>query len=194
MYYLKFARRDKAVIEGQCWPIPNYIENYLTVRYGNWRTPVHVSRYSCYTSDLCIVPNGYDVVMEMSYKTYETGIAFGAFDVLHIGHLSLIRNASHLCDSLVIGLSSDERIEDLKGRQPLLPWQDRAKSVASIPGVTKVVKQDKYKLAVIQSVEPDVIFVGSDWTPETFEGEGLGPPVVYLPYTKNISTSIIFNG
>ena len=193
VYYLRFAKRDHASIGGQCWPIPNFIEDYLAARYGNWQVPVPHSQYSCYISDLCIVPNGLNTLMQMRNIPFKTGLAFGAFDVLHAGHLNLIRNASHLCDTLIIGLSTDERIIERKGHQPLLSWKDRARIVAAVPGVKKIVKQDKFKLAVIDYVKPDVIFVGSDWTPETFEGERHGTPVVYLPHTQNISTSLIVN-
>lgn len=49
------------------------------------------------------------------------------------------------------------------------------------------------KKKLIEDYQPDVIFVGDDWTPATFSGEGLGVPVVYLPHTDGISSTEIEN-
>lgn len=125
-------------------------------------------------------------------KPYKIGITFGAFDPLHYGHIRLIQRAKEQCDYLVVALSKPEYIQEYKGHPERVPYYDRLLALQSLKEVDMVVPQDDdtfSKHANIIVHNPSVIFVGDDWTPETFTGEGLGVPVVYLPHTEGMSST-----
>lgn len=129
----------------------------------------------------------------MPRKSYKKGLTFGAFDMFHIGHLKLIMQILPICDELIIFVSSDEYIKKHKGKNPVIPLQHRLRIVNAIRGVDDVGVQDlDYgKKEAIEEHKPDVLFVGDDWTPETYSGEGLGVPVEYLTHTEGISSTIL---
>ena len=64
--------------------------------------------------------------MSIARTTYGVGYASGVFDMFHVGHLNLLRRARHRCRHLVVGVASDEYVEILKGRQPVVPWSSTA--------------------------------------------------------------------
>jgi glycerol-3-phosphate cytidylyltransferase len=119
----------------------------------------------------------------------KTGITFGAFDPLHLGHIFLFQNAKKQCDHLIVVVSTDDYIKNVKKYTPKFTINQRIKALLSIKEIDRVLYQENEnsKKELIQALQPDVIFVGSDWTPETFKGEGLGVEVVYLPRTANVS-------
>lgn len=126
-----------------------------------------------------------------------TGITFGAFDPLHIGHINLIKNALKQCDVLIVCVSSDEYIRTVKKYEPKFSYEERIIAMSMIKGVSKIEMQGldylHSKKQLAKKNKADIIFVGSDWDKETFKGEGLGIPVVYLPRTKGVSGSELRN-
>lgn len=124
-------------------------------------------------------------------KKYNVGITFGAYELFHIGHLNLLKQASLLCDQLIVCVSDDEYIEKVKGHKAVISLEDRREILKSVRYVDIVdVQRLSYgKKELIEKYSVDVIFVGNDWTPETFSGEGLGVPVIYLDRTQGISST-----
>ena len=96
-----------------------------------------------------------------------------------------------------MGVSTDELIEHYKGMKPVIPYEERARIVASIKCVTKVVKQ--VKLTEIEQLireNIDIVTIGDDWKGKYLEGlewmkRQPGKEVVYFPYTPGISTTMI---
>ena len=126
-------------------------------------------------------------------KMYDTGLTFGAFDLFHKGHLNLLESIKYRCKKLIVCVSDDEYVEKHKGKKPVMSYVDRKKMVESIKYVDVVNIQSLGfgKLQAINTYRPDALFVGNDWNRKTYTGEGLGVPVIYLPYTKGISTTIL---
>ena len=131
-------------------------------------------------------------------KTKTTiGYTSGVFDLFHIGHLNLLRNAKGMCDRLVVGVTVDELVT-YKGKKSMIPFEDRAEIVRAVKYVDAVVPQeDMNKLKMCKKLKADVLFVGDDWydTPEwdkiEKELEDIGIEIVYFPYTKGISSTQI---
>lgn len=127
------------------------------------------------------------------------GYTSGVFDLFHIGHLNLLKNAKGLCDKLIVGVTTDD-LSLYKGKKPMIPFEDRLEIVRSIKFVDAVVPQDNMdKLAMCKKLKANVMFVGDDWynTPKWNEYEEQfnqnGIEIVYFPYTKGISSTIISN-
>ena len=125
------------------------------------------------------------------------GYTSGVYDLFHIGHLNLLRNAKGMCDKLIVGVTVDELVT-YKGKKAMIPFEDRAEIVRSIKYVDAVVPQyDMDKFVMCRKLKADVLFVGDDWydTPkwEKIEDElkGIGVRVIYFPYTKGISSTKI---
>ncbi|MGA1836410.1 adenylyltransferase/cytidyltransferase family protein [Herbiconiux sp. 11R-BC] len=127
-----------------------------------------------------------------------TGYTAGVFDMFHIGHLNLLTKARERCDSLIVGLTTDELCEHFKGKTPVVPFEERAAILRSLRVVDEVVPQvamDRY--AAWKARRFDVTFVGDDWQgSELWAGyertfAQVGVDVVYLPYTPHISSSIL---
>ena len=116
-------------------------------------------------------------------------MTFGGFDLLHLGHINLLKQAKELCDRLIVCVSTDEYLEDHKKAKPLLSYFNRVHLVR-LTGYADVITPQDFmgKPRLIEKYKPDVLFVGDDWDKETFEGEGLCK-VVYLKHTSGISTS-----
>lgn len=121
----------------------------------------------------------------------------GSFDMFHVGHLNILEKSAALGDELIVGVSTDELIEHYKGMKPVIPYEERARIVASIKCVTKVVKQ--VKLTEIEQLireNIDIVTIGDDWKGKYLEGlewmkRQPGKEVVYFPYTPGISTTMI---
>jgi glycerol-3-phosphate cytidylyltransferase len=133
---------------------------------------------------------------EMESQGLITGITFGAYEYLHLGHIFLIQHAKGMCDRLIVCVSNDQYIKEKKGHLPEFSWHERVTALSSIREVDMVGIQSLEfgKKEAINFYKPDVIFVGDDWSPSSFSGEGLGVPVVYIPRTDNISSTKLRNG
>ena len=128
-----------------------------------------------------------------------TGIGYttGVYDLFHIGHLNLLKNAKGMCDKLVVGVTVDELVQ-YKGKNAMIPFEDRIEIVRSIKYVDAAVPQyDMDKLMACKKLGATVLFVGDDWYgtekwkryEEDFAKEGI--KLVYFPYTKGISSTKI---
>lgn len=125
------------------------------------------------------------------------GYTAGVFDLFHIGHLNLLKNAKGMCDKLVVGVTVDELVL-YKGKKALIPFEDRIEIVRSIKYVDAVVPQyDMDKLSACKKLKANILFVGDDWYAtekwKQYEHEltNEGIKIVYFPYTKGISSTII---
>lgn len=125
------------------------------------------------------------------------GYAAGVFDLFHIGHLNLLKNAKGMCDKLVVGVTVDDLVL-YKGKRATIPFEDRLEIVRSIKYVDAAIPQyDMDKLAACKKLGADVLFVGDDWygTDKWAEYEKefaeAGIRIVYFPYTKGVSSTQI---
>ena len=131
-------------------------------------------------------------------KKYPIGYTTGVFDMFHIGHLNILRQAKEMCEYLIVGVSTDELVFQSKHKSPIIPFDERVQIVSAIKYVDRVIPQfNKDKLAAYEQYHFDVMFVGDDWKgSELFikcenELKKRGSTVVYFTYTKGTSSSIL---
>ena len=131
-------------------------------------------------------------------KKYKIGYTTGVYDLFHIGHLNVLRNAKDLCEYLIVGVSTDELVKHDKNKTPVIPFDERFKIVEAIKYVDQVVVQsNKNKMEAWEKYHFDAMFVGSDWegtsTWKRFEEEfkPLGVDIVYLPHTDETCSTLL---
>lgn len=126
------------------------------------------------------------------------GYAPGVYDLFHIGHLNILRNARDRCDYLIAGVVSDEMCRRAKGKAPVIPLVERLEIVAGVKYVDcAIVESLPEKLDTWREVGFTVIFKGDDWrgtakgTKLEHDFADVGVDVVYLPYTMHTSSSLL---
>ena len=117
----------------------------------------------------------------MCHENFIIGYTSGVFDMFHIGHLNILKRAKELCDFLIVGVSTDELVREYKHKSPIISYDNRKAIVEACKYVDKVVPQvnrDKMKgNSLFQEVEAEL--------------NKNGAKVVYFPYTKGISSTIL---
>ena len=92
------------------------------------------------------------------------GYTQGTFDMFHIGHLNLIRNAKKHCDYLIVGVNADDLVESYKNKRPIVPLEERAEIVRAIRYVDEVIVTTTLdKKQVWEKVHFNEIYIGDDW-------------------------------
>ena len=120
------------------------------------------------------------------------GYTQGTFDMFHIGHLNLIRNAKKHCDYLIVGVNADDLVESYKNKRPIVPLEERAEIVRAIRYVDEVIVTTTLdKKQVWEKVHFNEIYIGDDWKGKFDFLKEEGAEVVYLERTPDISTTCI---
>lgn len=127
-----------------------------------------------------------------------TGYVSGVFDMFHIGHLNIIMQARRQCDHLIVGVVTDDVVQAVKNRAPVIPFDERVSIVAGLRDVDAVVADTHAdKFDTWHELHYDVIFKGDDWqgTPKGDKLEAdlaeVGASVHYFPYTTHTSSTLL---
>lgn len=121
----------------------------------------------------------------------------GCFDLLHRGHVHILREAKAKGDILIVGINGDRSVRGIKGpKRPIVAESDRIELIAAMEMVDYVVlfdEPDPCKL--IEAIKPDVLAKGGDWGPDGVVGADIvereGGRVAVIPYLKGFSTTEI---
>jgi glycerol-3-phosphate cytidylyltransferase len=137
--------------------------------------------------------------MVMSNRKVYTG---GTFDLFHRGHVNFLRQCKEIGDYVIVSLNTDEFIYRYKGEYPVVSYEDRKEVLLSCKYVDKVIpnSEGEDSKPTILDVNPKFIVIGSDWAKKdyykqmNFTQEWLdenGYMLIYIPYTENVSTTLI---
>lgn len=118
-------------------------------------------------------------------------ITYGTFDLLHVGHINILRRAKEMGDYLVVGLSTDE-FNNEKNKKAYHSYENRKLILESIEFVDEVIPEDNWEQKVkdIKEHDIDIFVMGDDWEGH-FDFLKDYCQVVYLPRTIGISTTQI---
>lgn len=118
-------------------------------------------------------------------------ITYGTFDLLHVGHVNILRRAKALGDYLVVAISSDE-FNALKGKKAYYSYEDRKTILEAIKYVDEVIPENTWeqKIQDVKDHHIDTFVMGHDWEGK-FDFLKDYCEVIYLPRTEGISTTKI---
>ena len=129
------------------------------------------------------------------------GFTAGTFDMFHIGHLNLLKNAKSRCDYLIVGVNSDQLVEEYKKKKAVVPLDERMEIIRAIRYVDEVMRIDSLdKVVSWKKKHYDLLFIGDGWkgNPRWIKTEEemqkYGVKVVYLPHTDVVMTVEFFSG
>lgn len=125
------------------------------------------------------------------------GYTTGVFDLFHVGHLNVLKNAKSLCDKLVVGVTVDELVA-YKNKKSVIPFEERIEIIRNIKYVDAAVPQESMdKMDAYNRYKFDIMFVGDDWYKtdkwEDFDKQfrDIGVRIIYFPYSKGTSSTLI---
>ena len=126
------------------------------------------------------------------------GYTTGVFDMFHIGHLNILKRAKEQCDYLIVGVSTDEVVEEYKKKTPIIKFEERIAIVEAIKYVDEVVPQTTMdKMEAWKQLKFDVMFHGSDWKGSDMYNHiiekfnNVGVKVIFLPHTEGVSSTLL---
>ena len=126
------------------------------------------------------------------------GYTQGTYDMFHIGHLNLIKNAKNHCDYLIVGVNSDDLVETYKNKKTIIPIEERVAIIEELKSVDKVIICDTLdKISIAKEMNINKIFIGDDWKGNPRwektkqEMAEIGVEVVFLPHTDGTSSTML---
>ena len=138
-----------------------------------------------------------EIRMERTEKKI-IGYTTGVFDMFHIGHLNILKRAKEQCDYLIVGVSTDEVVEEYKKKTPIIKFEERIAIVEAIKYVDEVVPQTTMdKMEAWKQLKFDVMFHGSDWKGSDMYNHiiekfnNVGVKVIFLPHTEGVSSTLL---
>ena len=171
---------DNEFIEKEDLKIANYAASSVISKIGT--QPIQKEFLDCY---------------EKNKKERIVGFTNGCFDLLHLGHLSLFKEAKRNCDYLIVGLNSDSSIKRLKGKsRPINNQETRYQILKSILYVDEVIIfNEDTPIKLIEQISPDLLIKGSDYLEEEIVGadfvKNKGGKIMRVNLIPNKSTSNI---
>lgn len=138
----------------------------------------------------------YKKVLKLKSDGFSVGFTNGCFDLLHKGHLHIIKESKLLCDFLIVGLNSDDSIKKLKGLdRPKDPLITRLNKLEKLDDVDAIIVFEEYTpKKLIDKLIPNVLVKGSEYNVEEVFGEKVisnGGKIVLVDLLPGISTSIL---
>jgi choline-phosphate cytidylyltransferase/glycerol-3-phosphate cytidylyltransferase len=120
---------------------------------------------------------------------YDIVYTSGTFDLFHKNHLVLLQRAKNLCNTLIVGVNTDELVKTYKNA-PTIPFDERLAIVDALDLVDMAIPQNTLDhTTTMTKLSADCFVVGDDWYPKYDYLKGMGFDVIYLPYGVGVSSS-----
>ena len=119
------------------------------------------------------------------------GFTCSAFDLLHAGHILMLKDAKRYCDKLIVGLQTDPTIDRLEKNKPIQSLEERRIQLEAVKYVDEIfeytTEEELYKKLLF--IKPDVRILGSDYIGKSFTGDDLDIKIYYHDRNHNYSTT-----
>ena len=169
---------------------------FSAAEFANLAASISVSKLGTSTVSKDEVTN-----LEASKSNEKQVIVFtnGCFDIIHSGHLDLLKEAKSYGDKLIVGLNSDKSVSKLKGpERPIIGQSERKKILSALKFVDEVIIfNEENPLKLIKKLKPSILVKGADYTKEQVVGgafvESYGGEIKLVKLTKGKSSSKIIN-
>lgn len=133
-------------------------------------------------------------------KRYRIGYTAGVFDLLHEGHINILKRAKEQCEKLIVAVTTDELCLARKNHKPVIPFEERCAAIedTGLPNIV-IAQKDMDKLRACLENGVDAVFVGSDWKDTEYWNDLekklmlYSIPIVYLARTPNCSSTALRN-
>jgi D-beta-D-heptose 7-phosphate kinase/D-beta-D-heptose 1-phosphate adenosyltransferase len=149
-------------------------------------------KLACFAAARIVEKRGVAVITP---KDLSTGIVFtnGVFDILHVGHLKLLKHAKTLGSKLIVGINSDTSVKRIKGdARPINDEFTRKQALEELGFIDEVIIFDEdTPLQTMERVQPDIIVKGGDYIPETVVGNHLAEVIIFPTVEGHSTTNII---
>lgn len=126
------------------------------------------------------------------------GYTQGTFDMFHIGHLNLLKNAKQHCNYLIVGVNTDELVRSYKKKNAIIPLDERMAIIEAIKYVDEVIACDSLdKTEVWHKHHFDILMIGDDWkgnqrwAKTEQDMAALGVELIFLPYTRDTNSTLL---
>ena len=121
----------------------------------------------------------------------KVGFTCSCFDLLHAGHILMLKDAKAQCDKLIVGLQTDPTIDRPEKNKPIQSYEERYIQLEAVKYVDEIIKydteEDLYKKLL--DINPDVRILGSDYIDKSFTGDDLDIPIYYHKRKHNYSST-----
>lgn len=120
----------------------------------------------------------------------------GTFDIVHLGHIQMLKKAKELGDILIVGIDSDNRVKKLKGKdRPINKLISRLELISAIKYVDEVYSfsSDEQLEILIKTIQPDIMVIGEEYKDKKIIGKEFVKEIVFFPKMEGFSSSHIIN-
>lgn len=148
---------------------------------------------------ICSLKAAQKKVADLKQKSKKTVFTNGCFDIVHLGHVDYLEKAKSLGDFLIVGINSDQSIQNIKGKdRPIIDEKSRSRLIAAMEFVDMVVLFDEETpLNLIKNLKPDILVKGNDYSVENIVGADVvkdgGGKIETIKLVKGYSTTSIIN-
>ena len=122
---------------------------------------------------------------------YKIGFTCSTFDLIHPGHILMLKDCKNICDYLIIGLQTDPTIDRVEKNKPIQTLEERKLMIESIKYVdeVKIYNTEDELISLMEEINPDVRIIGSDWHIKNITGKELNIPIYWHKRDHNYSTT-----
>ena len=119
------------------------------------------------------------------------GFTCSAFDLLHAGHIIMLKDAKRQCDYLIAGLQTDPTIDRKEKNKPIQSLEERKIQLQAVKYIDEIIiySSEKELYELIKKINPDIRILGSDYIGKDFTGKDLDIPIYYHKRDHDYSSS-----
>ncbi|MBI45092.1 MAG: glycerol-3-phosphate cytidylyltransferase [Candidatus Marinimicrobia bacterium] len=121
------------------------------------------------------------------------GFTCSCFDLLHAGHIIMLKDAKNQCDHLIVGLQTDPTIDRPEKNKPIQSFQERKIQLEAVKYIDEIIEYstENELYSLLKKIKPNIRILGSDYINKSFTGDDLNIKIYYHKRDHNYSTSNI---